>query len=184
MAWQVHIREIKKDMFILRYIFVGLILSGSVLGVTEPAKSEQPLGKFGDWEAFTEREGKGTFCYTASAATQARGNYKKRGPTYVIVTHRPRDKSTNVISIEAGYVYRENAEVEIIIGKQTFKLFTSGTNAFAPDSKTDNALVKAMIRGAGMTVKGRSSRGTLTTDTYSLKGFTASYKAISAACKV
>jgi hypothetical protein len=33
-----------------------------------------------------------------------------------------------------------------------------------------------------MIVKGTSSRGTLTTDTYSLSGFTAAFNAISKAC--
>ena len=33
-----------------------------------------------------------------------------------------------------------------------------------------------------MVVKGTSSRGTVTTDTYSLRGFTAAYDAISGAC--
>ena len=48
----------------------------------------------------------------------------------------------------------------------------------------DAKLVQSMIRGADMVVQGTSSRGTLTTDTYSLKGFTAAYKAINKACKV
>jgi hypothetical protein len=34
-----------------------------------------------------------------------------------------------------------------------------------------------------MVIKGTSSRGTLTTDTYSLAGFTAAYNAIEQACK-
>ena len=71
----------------------------------------------------------------ASEATKARGNYKKRGKTYVMVTHRPTDKSTNVVSVEAGYSYKKDSEAQIIIGKKIFKLFTSGTTAFAYDAK-------------------------------------------------
>lgn len=160
------------------------ILSVMLASVTHSVRAEQPLGSFGAWDAFTEREGKNLLCYMASEATKARGNYKKRGKTYMIVTHRPAEKSTNVISVEAGYSYKKDSEAEIVIGKDTTKLFTSNTTAFAYDSKTDDALVKKMIKGAGMTVKGISLRGTPTTDTYSLKGFTAAYKAISAACKV
>ncbi len=156
----------------------------ALVGVAHDIRAEQPLGNFGAWDAFTEREGKNLICYMASEATKARGNYNKRGITYMIVTHRPAEKSTNVISIEAGYTYKKDSEVEIIIGKDSTKLFVAGSTAFAYDSKTDDALVKAMIRGAGMTVKGTSLRDTETTDTYSLKGFTAAYKAISAACKV
>ena len=171
-------------MHTLRLYIIFLITALSLIGFSYPSQAERPLGSFGDWEAFTEREGKNLLCFMASEATKARGDYSKRGQTYVMVTHRPAEKSANVVSVEAGYSYKDGSEVEITIGKETFKLFTHGTTAFAYDAKSDNALVKAMIRGAGMTIKGYSSRGTLTTDTYSLKGFSASYKAISAACKV
>ena len=106
------------------------------------------------------------------------------GETYILVTHRPAEKSLNVISINAGYTYQSGSEVDVVIGKTTFKMFTDAGHAFAYDSKTDGAIVKAMIRGARMIIKGTSSRGTQTTDTYSLKGFTAAYKAINKSCKV
>ena len=51
------------------------------------------------------------------------------------------------------------------------------------DEEIDDLLIKGMKRGTTMIVKGISSRGTNTTDTYSLRGFTASYKAISKICK-
>ena len=52
------------------------------------------------------------------------------------------------------------------------------------ESIVEGTIVKAMIQGARMIIKGTSSSGTQTTDTYSLKGFTAAYKAINKACKV
>tara|TARA_B110000091_G_C13735339_1_gene440862 strand:+ start:401 stop:931 length:531 start_codon:yes stop_codon:yes gene_type:complete len=174
-----------KNYSLLAYLMIASAVIGfSAIGLSASSVAEQPLGQFGVWEAFTEREGKSRLCFMASEATKARGNYKKRGKTYVMVTHRPTDKSTNVVSVEAGYSYKKDSEAQIIIGKKIFKLFTSGTTAFAYDAKADSAIVKAMVRGAVMTVKGISLRRTPTTDTYSLKGFTASYKSISAACKV
>ena len=38
-------------------------------------------------------------------------------------------------------------------------------------------------KGSTMIFKGTSSRGTLTTDTYSLKGFTAAYRSLKTKCK-
>ena len=142
------------------------------------------LGTFEAWEALQDREDGKSVCYVGSEPTKARGKYKKRGRTFVLVTHRPAEKSTNVVSVQAGYTYKTGSEVEITIGKTAFNLFTDGGHAFAYDSKSDNELVKAMIRGTAMVVRGTSSRGTLTTDTYSLKGFTAAYKAIGKACKI
>ena len=148
------------------------------------AQDSASIGNFGDWEAYKESEGGKAVCYIGSQPKKAKGKYKKRGETYVLVTHRPAEKSLDVISIKAGYTYQSGSEVDVVIGETTFRMFTDVGHAFAYDSKTDGTIVKAMIRGARMTVKGTSSRGTQTTDTYSLKGFTAAYKAINKACKV
>ena len=88
------------------------------------------------------------------------------------------------MSIAAGYAFKENSPAWIIIGKKKTELFTDAQHAFAYDAKADKDLVKSMIKGATMVVKGMSSRDTKTTDTYSLKGFTAAYKAINLACKI
>ena len=166
-----------------KFLFL-LFVSIAIIAPQGSSLAEQPLGQFDSWEAFTENAGKNRICYMATEATKARGNYKKRGKTYIMVTHRPDRGITNVVSVEAGYAYKKGSEVEIAIGKQTFKLFTSATTAFAYDAKTDYALVKSVIKGVKMIVKGFSSRGTKTTDTYSLKGFSASHKSISVACEI
>jgi len=72
----------------------------------------------------------------------------------------------------------------LAIDGQDFDLFTDGDSAWARDAETDRKLVQAMVRGNSMVVRGTSSRGTLTVDTYSLSGFTAARNAINKACKV
>ncbi|NCV18636.1 MAG: hypothetical protein EBW42_07685, partial [Rhodobacterales bacterium] len=47
----------------------------------------------------------------------------------------------------------------------------------------DKKMVQAMKRGAKATLTGRSSRGTKTEDTFSLKGFTAAVEDASKRCK-
>ena len=156
------------------------------LTLTAAAQAQEPklLASQGVWEAYQEAEGGKPVCYIGSLPKKATGKYKKRGETYVLITHRPAEKSANVVSVKAGYTYQENSEVEVIIGAEKFKLFTDAGHAFAYDQKTDGLLVKAMVRGAKMVIKGTSSRGTKTTDTYSLKGFTVTFKAINKACKI
>ena len=169
-------------------VLAVLILLVMVTGARSEADLglETQLGSYGDWVARTLKDGGKTICYIGSKPHKEQGKYKKRDDTYVLITHRPADDppSTKVLSVNAGYPYKNGSDVKITIGKQAFKLFTDGGHAFAKDSKTDNKLVKAMIRGTTMVVRGTSSRGTLTTDTYSLEGFTAAYKAINEACKV
>ncbi|MCK5295344.1 MAG: hypothetical protein KAJ75_00510 [Alphaproteobacteria bacterium] len=118
----------------------------------------------------------------ASTPTKDEGKYKKRGDIFTIVTHRLAEKSFDVVSIVAGYPYLKNSKVKLIIGNKTFSLFTHDSTAWAHDNSTDATIVKAMINGNKMIVKGSSSRKTKTKDTYSLSGFTAAHKAINKAC--
>lgn len=161
-----------------------VILSLALVLAAAPAAAQkaQLIGNFGDWSAFSETEDGKPLCYTGSEPTKAEGNYTSRGDPHVLVTHRPAEKAMGVISIAAGYTHKDKSEVTAEIGDSTFRLFTDGGHAFAFDAKGDAELVKAMERGTTMVVKGTSSRGTPTTDAYSLKGFTAAYAAISKAC--
>ncbi len=159
---------------------LALLLSAPAFAASVPTE----IGEYGDWTAYSYQEGKNQVCYMASTPKKDEGNYKKRGDIYAVITHRPADKSYNVVNFVAGYNYKNNSNVVVKIGATSFNnLFTSGDNAWAPDTATDKKLVEAMKRGERMTVEGTSFRGTKTKDTYSLAGFTGAYRAISAKCK-
>ncbi len=146
------------------------------------AQSVEQLGSFQDWSAYTYNSEGQKICFMSSNPTDARGNYTRRGDIFAMVTHRPARGTRDVVSIEAGYTYKPDSSVSAEVDGKTFTLFTQGGNAWAPDSDGDKALVGSMKAGIDMVVKGTSSRGTVTTDTYSLRGFTAAYNAISKAC--
>ncbi|MAE44292.1 MAG: hypothetical protein CMF63_04795 [Magnetovibrio sp.] len=139
---------------------------------------------FSEWSAFTATENGKKYCYMGSKPTEEKGDYRKRGKTYILVTHRPAEKTRDVVSIRAGYTYKPESDVEVAIGGQRFRMFTDGDHAWAYDKENDRSLTRAMRYGITMIVTGISSRGTLTTDTYSLLGFTAAYQAIGKACGV
>ena len=145
-----------------------------------PRANGGQLGTFGDWEAYRDaREG---FCYAGSKPVKQEGRYTQRGDAFVLVTHRPKEKSFDVVSFDAGYAYKDGSEVSVTIGPQSFTLFGQGEQAWARDGNGDAQLVKAMRAGATLVVKGTSSRGTPTADTYSLKGVAAALDAINKAC--
>ncbi len=161
----------------------ALVVAGATAGA---ARAQEPkiIDIFKDWQALTLVENGNKICYMANWPKKEEGKYTRRGETYTLVTHLPAEKSYGVVSITAGYQYKKGSEVEVVIGKKKFKLFTEGDTAWAADDATDRALVAAMKRGSAMIVRGVSIRGTRTKDTYSLMGFTAAYKAISKACGV
>lgn len=166
-----------------RLAFAFFLAVPAFLSGPATAQEASLLGTFGDWEAYRESDRGKPVCFMGAQPKKAKGKYTKRGETYMLITHRPADKSFGVVSVRAGYDYRKETEVTVTIGKNSFRLFTDIGHAFAKDKKSDTTLIKAMIRGLNMVIRGTSSRGTKTTDTYSLKGVAASWKAINKACK-
>lgn len=147
------------------------------------AAEQRLLGEYGDWVAYYYRDSAGAVCYMASTPKKDEGKYTKRGDIYVVVTHRPNEKSYDVVNVNAGYPYKRSTEAELKIGAKTFSLFTDEDKAWATTPAEDKAIVEAMKRGSRMIVNGTSAKGTKTKDTYSLNGFSAAYKAISNKCK-
>ena len=171
----------------------GLLLSSMSLNtaLAQPAPaaaatggtaSPTPLGQSGDWQSYSFQEDGGTVCYMASKPTKSQGAYKSRGEIFALVTHRPARNSRDVVSFIAGYTYKPDTSVRVTIGSDTFTLFSQGENAWTPDDATDKKLSEAIRKGSTMVVKGTSSRGTETTDTYSLKGTGDAYASINKAC--
>ena len=152
--------------------------------VPAPVPAQTLIKTIDAWRALHHGTGKNKICFIQGIPTKETGKYKKRGPTLVLVAHRPAEKSIDVFELRAGYTYKKNSEVIVNIDGQKFKLFTFKNTAWAKTPKTDRALTRAMIRGRIMTAAGISIRGTKTLDTYSLKGFTAAYNIIGKICEV
>ncbi len=165
-----------------KLIFFSLLALFCVIFNTNAAE-QKLIGEYGDWLAYYYRDNAGPVCYMASTPKKDEGKYTKRGDIYVVVTHRPNEKSFDVVNINAGYKYKPASETELKIGAKTFKLFVNGDKAWTTSSKDDKEIVAAMKRGSRMIVNGTSFKGTKTKDTYSLNGFTSAYKAISNKCK-
>jgi len=158
------------------------VLVSALAAQPSRAQGIKRIGDYGDWSSFQFSEDGKLACYMSSEPKKATGNYKTRGDVFAIVTHRPAEKRFGEVSIIAGYSYRKDSWAEIKIGEQAFQLFTQDDGAWAPDAETDKKLVRAMRKGRTMVVTGSSSRGTPTTDTYSLNGFTKASRAIAKAC--
>ncbi len=155
-----------------------------LIPVTAPlaAGDDEALGRFRDWYAVAYVQDGKKICYMVTQPTNSEGKYTQRGPAYVQVTRREGDSVPDVVSFEAGYPLKEASEVEVSVDGKSHTFFTDGQTAWSYDEKGDKAMVNAMAKGSKMVVKGTSSRGTPTTDTYSLMGFMAARRAITQAC--
>jgi hypothetical protein len=151
---------------------VALVIS--VLCATSAhAQEVKVLGTFGKWIAQTYKENGQPVCFISVKPDKSEGNYKARGDVSFMVTHRPAERAFDVVSMAAGYQYLPDSDAVLTSGGKRFNLFTNG----------ERAVVQLLISGNAMMVKGTSSRNNVTTDTFSLSGFSAAYKAISESCK-
>lgn len=164
---------------------ITLTTAGAVVfGLSGAASAQDKIGDYTDWAVYEVTEGGNRVCFMTSQPKKSQGKYTKRDQVFFLINHRPGVNENNVTQFIAGYNLKENSKVNVNIdARRTFPMFTQGDSAWALDSD-DSELIKAMVRGNSMVIKGTSWRGTLTTDTFSLSGFTKAYRAMSQACNV
>ena len=169
--------------------FCRIALSAALLAaVPAAAMAEEGIKKLGDhgvWRAYSYIESDGSkVCYMAAEPAKHEGKYAKRGKIYAQVTHRPGEKQRDTFSYIAGYDYKGDSTVSLTIDGTAFALFTENDTAWATDSATDEKIAQALRKGSKMVVKGTSSRGTETVDTFSLSGSSAAHDAIGSECGI
>ena len=138
-----------------------------------------------DWGAYRYDNDASRICFASSVPTTSKGKYdpENRGDIRVFVSHGPGKAERDVVQVIAGYRYKAQSDVTLSIDGKSFKLFTLEDRAYAESEEDDRRIIMQMKRGNRMTIIGTSSRGTKTTDTYSLAGFSKTKAVIDKTCK-
>ena len=124
--------------------------------------------EMGKWNFIKEVD----YCFIGSAPVETDlPESKQRGITYILVYRINKSKDA-IVQIAAGYPYKKGQNVDVTIDNVQFDFYSDDDTAWSND---DNKVIFAMKKGIKLTVNGESSRGTKTTDIYTLKGFTAAY---------
>ncbi|AVO38580.1 hypothetical protein C6Y53_13355 [Pukyongiella litopenaei] len=130
-----------------------------------------------DWSVFVEKDP--TECWSVSApksTKNTRGGREvavRRGDILLFVFYRPKDKVKGQIAFTGGYPFATGSTVNMNISGNSFELFSDGEWAWPATATDDAKIITAMKRGAEAVLTARSARGTQTSDTFSLLGFTA-----------
>ena len=164
-------------------VFIFVIVTSFVVPTAFAEPVEMLVSK--DWGAYRYDNDGSRICFISSVPTKSKGKYdpKNRGDIRVFVSHGPGKAERNVVQVIAGYRYKPQSDVSLTIDGKSFKLFTIEDRAYAESEEDDLRIITLMKRGARMTVVGISSRGTKTTDIYSLSGFTKTKAVIDKTCK-
>ncbi len=154
--------------------------AGSVMAQVEepPRESKDPVAVHRDWYVYEETSPT-KYCWTASQPEDSmhkrdgRVVSVPRGQILLYISFIPEKNVNGAISFLSGYPFRDGAAVTVDIDGEEFRLFALGDTAWTNSDQDDREMVEALKRGREAVVVGVSSRGTVTTDTFSLMGVTA-----------
>jgi invasion protein IalB len=143
------------------------------------------LSQFAEWGAYTASPAGKKICFAIAKPTSSdtKPANRPRNQPYMFITTRPADKVTNEVSIAIGYPLKTGSEASVEVGTTTFALYTQGDGAWIKNMAEEAHMVEVMRQGDTAVVKGESSRGTQSTDTYSLKGLAEALDRISQECQ-
>lgn len=139
------------------------------------------LEKFKDWSAYAA-SGNPKVCFAVAKPTDSNPKKIKRGPIFFYISQWPADKVENEISVKMGYPFGAGAKATVTIGTAKFEMFTKDEGAFVEKPEMETKLIEAMKSGNTMKIEGKSSRGTATSDVYSLNGLSEAFDRAAKEC--
>ncbi len=160
-------------------------LTGALAAPVMAQDSTNVIATEGDWTVFGGDNPKTCWAVSPPKKTVNTKDGKevevRRGDIRLYVAYTA--GSSGEVSFQGGYPFAPDSAVEVNIGGNVFKLFTEGENAWTGSPADDAKLIGALRAGSEAVVTGRSSRGTVTKDTFSLAGITAMTNTAQASCK-
>jgi hypothetical protein len=168
-------------------LFAGGVLSLS-LALPAAAEPANLLGVFGNWSAYTTGSGSSQTCYALSRPRASRPAGAKRTAIYLMISDWPSRKVKAEPQIVYGYQAKENGVAALGVGSDKFPFFIRNNgkdgSAWLQQLNDNGRLIDAMHGGVSAVASGVSSKGTKTSDTYSLSGFNDAIAKIHAACNM
>lgn len=166
----------------LKYLCAGGVVAAQMFAGAALAQEATSLGTFDNWSAWQGSDANGVICYISSQPQDAQPTNVNRDPIYFLIIHRKGLGTRNEVQTLVGYPLQEGSTPTASIDGKSYPMVIEGSAAWLASTGDENAFVDGMKRGSEMVVKGLSTRGTNTTDTYSLIGVTAAMAAIDKAC--
>ena len=127
-------------------------------------------------------------CYAVSTPTSQENRRDgqpvevARSDTFLYVLFRPSERLSGQVVFTGGYPFGPGSPVILDVEGTQFTLFTEDEWAWPETPEEDAGIVEAFRRGSEAVLTGRSERGTVTRDTFSLLGFTSSLEEAQRLC--
>ena len=139
-------------------------------------------GQFKNWTAQNTNINGQQVCYAASSPVAYDPKGLNRAESRIFVSFRPNDKIQNEISITSGYNYKASSRVNVVIDKKEFKFETEDNFAWLTKYEEEVAMIELMRKSSQAKISATSAKGSKTTDTFSLSGFSDAYEIAKKKC--
>ncbi|MCK7475490.1 MAG: Invasion associated locus B family protein [Rhodopseudomonas palustris] len=145
----------------------------------------QLIGQFGTWGAYVANPNGRKVCFALAKPSSSKTNppNRPRDPAYVFISTRPAEKVVNEVSVMIGYTLKPGSEGSLEVGGSSYAMYTQGDGLWIKNAADEERMVEAMRRAGDLVVKGTSSKGTQSIDTFSLKGLAQALDRLSQDCR-
>jgi len=132
----------------------------------------------GSWTLTTDND----WCYIGSLPIKSDlPETKKRGENYILV-YKIIGNDQIIVQVEAGYQYNLDKDIIVKIDNTSFEFYSTEDSSETAWTDNDEKVIYAMKKGLELVLIGQSNRGTMTKDTYTLKGFTSALNKLNEDC--
>jgi len=132
----------------------------------------------GSWTLTTDND----WCYIGSLPIKSDlPETKKRGENYILV-YKIIGNDQIIVQVEAGYQYNLDKDIIVKIDNTSFDFYSTEDSSETAWTDNDEKVIYAMKKGLELVLIGQSNRGTMTKDTYTLKGFTSALNKLNKDC--
>lgn len=144
-------------------------------GQARPVEGRAAIGVFGGWGAFSDASPRR--CYAIARPDRPRGS---RG--FAAVSDWPGQDVHNQFHVRLSRARHPRGRVMLSVGERRFELVAGDRDAWAPDVRTDRAIVAAMRSERSMSVETTAADGRAMVDVYALSGAATAIDAAALAC--
>lgn len=146
-----------------------------LLATAGQGHGRESLGVFESWAAF--RDATPARCYAIAQPVQG----GRRG-AFASVADWPMQAVRNQLHIRLSRARDPRAKVTLSVGERRFDLIAGASDAWAPDARTDAAIVNAMRSSRSMSVESLARDGGAFADVYALPGAATAIDAAAVGC--
>ena len=156
---------------------VGAAMVLASTGAWAQQTSNNQVAAKTDWSVFEDADPKECWAVSSPKETvntrDGRVVAVQRGEILLMTFYRPAAGVDGQVTFTGGYPFASGSTVNLDVGGTQFELFTEGEWAWPASAEDDKRIIAALKGGSSAILTARSSRGTVTKDTFSLLGYTA-----------